>query len=224
MKKLLLLLLLISPAASFASGITFNVGGSFNFIDIMPNTGWYEGKNTKSLGGGYSIELGYLWLSKGVVISAIDIRAGFAQSFNDIEVFDGEDVYLKKGKSFRNDMMNAYGGFTYAAGRKTKNGTFLVDVLGISFGWITGKQKNTQDGTVVDFGNAYQLGIHLPLGMHYVADHGFMIGFRHKFDFAFGDSAVYDDGSLESGSVFGSRISQSTYFAYTLTFSLGHKF
>ncbi len=84
-----ILLLLLIPAVSFANGITLNVGGGWNYTTLTPNV---SGKTyselgdyiTKAIGGGYNIELGYLWHTEDKVIHAVDSRIGFAQGFNDI--------------------------------------------------------------------------------------------------------------------------------------------
>ncbi len=94
MKKSIILLALLMPVLSFAAvgehNITANIGGAFNAAFTVANdTSDWGGEEAEKdyawdseyLGGGYSVELGYLWLKQGTMVHGVDVRLGFGQNF-----------------------------------------------------------------------------------------------------------------------------------------------
>ncbi len=230
MKKLLLLSAMLIPSAFFANGLTVNVGGGLNHMTLTPNSYFGSSLKTESTGGGYNVEIGYLWqTSTGKVIQAVDSRLGFAQDFNNVKTFLGssDNVSLQGFDSWRFDTINLYIGAVYNLGAKVGNGTLLVDVLGFNFGWMKACEKRSVGSESMNFnmGNSFQLGLVLPAGVKYVFDMGLMIGFRQKLDFAFGGAPTYDAVyNITGGSSFGTRSDQFSYLAYNLALSIGYKF
>ncbi len=235
MKRLLVLLLLpvISHSFVFENNITARIGGAFNGGFIIPNditaTEEYNSE-FETLGGGYSVEVGYLWLQRGFLTQAVDARLGFGQNFGSADKAYGASI-THYPYVFNVRTMHAYVGATYTVGTMIGPGTFMVDTLGLNFGWMGAKvnysyaDSGATTETKMNYGNSFLLSVNLPLGMQYIFNNGISLGFRHRVDFAFGaEYKSKSDGSYESGSHFGTGSQQNLYIAYNLTISAGFTF
>ena len=233
-------LFLISSAHYGAVGtnnVTIGVGGNFNYTKLSRN------KNQKDLyeefiGGGFNISVGHLYLSQdlnqGSLIHGMDTKLGFGMNFSPIAKQNGKKVSLVEEQSFGFSDITFSLGTTYMMGAKVAKGRLMVDVLGINLGYLTGKTKLFLNPLIFihKTGNNFLLGINLPLGIHYIFDNGFSIGFRHRLDFAFGrertGNKFSDSGdttiSTPNGSALGTKDNQASYLAYNLTLDLAYVF
>jgi len=239
-------LLLISSGQAYASvgthNGTINVGGAFNFATTSSNapTGQEKKDSTETfLGGGFNVELGYLYLSSGTLIQGFDTRLSFGMNYDGVYQKGGNPVNFPKSMSQSLDTMYFQVGTTYQLGTVLGKGRILVDVLGLNLGIISLKdvlnQKvaETESTIIQKGGNAFLIGINLPLGTQYIFDNGFTLGFRHRLDFALGGERSGLGGEsngttttifYDKGSQFGTHNNQKSYLAYNLTFSLGYVF
>ena len=235
-----LVLFLISSAHYGAVGtnnVTIGVGGNFNYTKLSRN------KNQKDLyeefiGGGFNISVGHLYLSQdlsqGSLIHGMDTKLGFTMNFSPIAKQGGNKVDLIEGQSFGFSDITFSLGTTYMLGAKVAKGRLMVDVLGINLGYLTGKTRLFLNPTtfIHKTGNNFLLGINLPLGIRYIFDNGFSIGFSHRLDFAFGKGRTENrfsylgDTTISTpdGSALGTKDNQASYLAYNLTLDIAYVF
>ncbi len=228
MKKLMLFLTLLIPTLVFAEmpagthHFTLNAGGTFGASFFKSD---YDGYTPRLFGGGYTFELGYMYLIEDYSFSgmslAIDGRFSFGQTFSPTTNFTGYGISESTGHM---TTTHFYVGATFALGVPLYKGSLLVDVLGINLGCISGQILVNDLSGNVDLGNAFLLSATLPLGLQYVFDTGLMVGFRQRLDFAFGVSPEYKNGSVDSGGWFGTGSEQSFYMAYNITVTVGYAF
>ncbi len=229
MKKSLLLLAIFIPAVASANEHTFtaNVGGGFNASFFFPyNTTNYNDValnqyESESLGGGFNIEMGYIWMSSGALIHALDSRLGFGQNYSTIYQIDKGSL-KKYDEEYKLESTFAYVGTTYSLGRKHENITYLVDIIGVNLGWI--QSTLSIDGSLYNMGSNLLVSANLPGGTSFIFDEGLSLSFRHRLDFAFGGEPTWGTHGIDSGSYFGSGSDQTGYLAYNLTVSVGYSF
>ncbi len=223
MKKSLLLLALFIPVIASASEHNFSVhvGGNVNtlYLNVGEEFGLAETRADMT-GGGYTVELGYLWKTGGTLLYALDTRLGFGQNFDaftDIETALGT---VQPGGYFQSIFL--YLGTTFALGTKIGEGTLLVDALGINLGWINTELR--YDSEYYKLGNSFLFSLILPAGIQYIFDMGLVLGLRQRLDFAVGGKPTWGTHGIDSGSYFGSASDQTGYIAYNLTVSVGYSF
>lgn len=217
-----------------------SVGGGLNYSTKTPNIP-NNAKSSASLGGGYIIELGYLYLhDTDNFVHGVDTRASFGQNFNKMTSLSGEKVdenFLDIIGVSAFDLNSLYFqvGSTYQFGFRRNGGRLMLDILGLNLGYFSGDTKTTYKTGVTHkdmFGNHFLLGINLPLGINYIFDNGLMLGFRHRLDFTFSNEKVgakitgtdHTVTTPEKGGSFGIHDTQSSYIAYNLAFSIGYVF
>ena len=240
----ILLLSIFFTASAYASIGTHNglvsIGGGLGYNSTTNNTlnplaGVANGAGY--VGGGYTIELGYLYLKDAnSFIHGVDTRLSFGQHFNSQTTADGEKIELPEGVKSSFDTTFFQVGTTYQIGLKTGPGRLMIDIFGLNLGYLSANINSSSTGAGMTFesknkmGNNFLLGFNLPLGINYIMDNGLMIGFRHRIDMAFG--AEYgmlesSDGttiSPDKGSRLGFADNQAQYLAYNLTFNIGYAF
>ena len=213
--------------------VTVNIGGAFNTSIALPNVGVDNStdQSNKAIGGGYAIEVGYLYLNPGELIQGVDTRAGFGQNFDELEKFNGASVTDRRLKAYL-DSTFFYISSTYQLGNKSPSGFFLADIIGLSFGYMGGKTYiSLGGGGDVDkdqkspIGDHFLIGINLPLGLHFISSAGFMIGFRHRVEFAVSPNPEYDYlGKVRKGGIYGTHDSQETFVSYNIHIAVGFVF
>ena len=220
------------------NNVTIGVGGNFNYTKLSRN------KNQKDLyeefiGGGFSISLGHLYLSEdlsqGSLIHGMDTKLTFAMNFSPIAKQGGKKVELIEGHSFGFNDITVSLGTTYMIGTKVDKGRLMVDIVGLNLGYLTGATKLFLNPTTIihKTGNNFLLGIDLPLGIRYIFDNGFSIGFSHRLDFAFGKdrtgNTISESGNTttstpNNGSSLGTKENQASYLAYNLSLDIAFVF
>lgn len=217
---------------------TINVGGVFNYSEFTPNKGTEQEKKDgkrEYIGGGFNASLGYLYLTQGTLIHGFDTRLTFGISWNPIHKFGGESSQdaLGDGNTSRFDRKHATLGTTYLLGTRIGGGRLMMDVLGVNIGWFVARDVRTfRNGNKMHqdiYGNSFLLGLTLPLGTQYIFDNGFMVGFRHRLDFTWGENKnlIYGEDKdrtytiPDEGSFFGTSSDQNTYLGYSITISFG---
>lgn len=238
-KWLMLITMFFSTVVHAEVGVnnfTFNVGGSFNYSQWMPNIGTSQEKKDAregQIGGGFSIDLGHLYLSQGSVINGWDTRFSYGMSFDHIYKVGNSVVDLPDDIKNRFYSLTVSFGTTYIVGTKMDSGRLLVDILGLNIGYFSGAEEleTSANTTVFKKGENFLLGLTLPLGIQYIFDNGLILGYRHRLDFAFGESptrgAAVADGNkvtfpVDKGGIFGTKDSQKSFLAYNLTFTIGY--
>ncbi|MGL5956557.1 MAG: hypothetical protein ACRC0X_08170 [Brevinema sp.] len=235
---LLLLLMFVVPVYSIVgtNNMTINLGGVFNYSQIVINDDSTKRSERLSdyIGGGFNLEIGYLYLSQDSVIHAIDTRIGFGVNLDNPHT--GELIGLSEIKF---NTLHFYIGTTYGIGQIVGYGRILVDILGLNFGFFTANLIVSEqvDDEKVHFisrmGNNFLLSLNLPLGIQYIFNNGLMLGFRHRLDFAFSKlytgfkSTVRDTITTsipQDGGVFGLSKFQDSYLGYNMNFSIGYVF
>lgn len=218
---------------------TINIGGEFKYTEFSPNKGTsQERKDGKReyMGGGLNVDLGYLYLTKGTLIHGFDTRLIFA-------LINFSPLYKSGGKAAKDVLVDGKTsvfsskyltiGTTYILGSKLDRGRLMIDVLGVNIGWFTARDLRKVNGEMnwTIYGNSLLLGVNLPLGTQYIFDNGFMIGFHHRLDFAFGNEKSIHlinvannqtDDTLATDAVFGTGKNQHSYLAYNIAFSIGY--
>jgi len=244
MKNIICLAVLFLVAGDFLYGGvgrhngTINIGGEFKYTEFSPNKGTSQERKDgerEYIGGGLNVELGYLYLTKNTLIHGFDTRLSFALiNFNPLYKFGGEaakDV-LVDGKTSVFSSKYVTIGTTYILGTKIEKGRLMIDVLGLNIGWFTARDLRKVNGQMnwTIYENSFLLGVNLPLGTQYIFDNGFMVGFRHRLDFVFGDEKSIHlvniannqtSDPLATDAVFGLGKDQHTYLGYNVTVSFG---
>ncbi|MGL5956556.1 MAG: hypothetical protein ACRC0X_08165, partial [Brevinema sp.] len=127
--KILALLVVFIPVLGYAAvgqnNMTINVGGGLNYSQAT----WNEPKDvdakdrtSTALGGGFSIELGHLYLGQGSIIHAMDTRLGFGMNFDPVKTIMGQEVNLPDKTTASFNTLNVYLGTTYAVGTQVGEG------------------------------------------------------------------------------------------------------
>lgn len=142
------------------------------------------------LGWNISVDLGYQYFDiAGTSVHGMDVIGGIGYSGENIRTPNfyifagGADPFLKKIYLSLSS--------TYTAGRQLANSKFMVDILGVtsSFGNLKGTVKVTDSNKSkkqeLPAGGFWSLGLNLPLGFQFVADNGFVFGFRHSLSLLF---------------------------------------
>lgn len=215
------------------NNVTVGIGGDFNYTKLSRNKNQNE-QYEEFMGGGFNISLGHLYLSQGSLIHGMDTKLKFAMNFSPISKQGGKKVDLIDGQSFEFNDITFSLGTIYMIGTKVDKGRLMVDILGINLGYLTGETKLVLNSSTIihKTGNNFLLGIDLPLGVRYIFDNGFSIGFSHRLDFAFGKerigNKISESGntitSIPNGSALGTKYNQASYLAYNLTLDLAYVF
>lgn len=232
----------VGHARTRVNMVTLNVGGTFNYAQWSPNVGTdqFQKDNTrKYIGGGFNVELGNLSLGGTKTLHGTDTRLSFGMNFDPIYKIGDNSVNLAKGNKMDFNSLFVYISTTYVVGTILNEGRFLVDLFGFNLGYLTGElsSKVSVSGqkvtTVSKVGSHFLVGVNLPLGIQYIFKNGFILGFRHRLDFAFSTSPEIGSPKTEGdkitvpmnrGGIFGTRDSQFYYMSYNLTFSIGYAF
>lgn len=199
---------------------TINFGGAFNVMRSAVNTAVGNEFYSQALGGGFSIELGYLYLHETNIIHGLDTRASVGMNFDYYNMIAGS--HLPDVLSVRFDTIFFQVGTTYQLGLSVNKGRLLFDIIGINIGFLHAKEKiklNDESLNDYNYGNNFLLGINLPIGIQYILDNGMMIGFRHRIDLLF-------SGPLKRNAdeTFGTTETERNYIDYNININIGYAF
>ena len=214
MKKFLLIISLLLVNQGYATvkthNLTINFGGGYDYFKIQSKKksgitdGMVDASRAKYSGGGFNIELGYLYynvLDNDMVYGA-DTRVGFTATFADLTSFGGISMKTYNAKVQLNGYSGSIGS-TFQLGRiftgdqlnnsRIKSVRFMADIIGFSLGGSTLYHNNSVDKNRL--GDNFNIGFILPGGFQTVFDNGFMVGLRHKIDFVVpvGKSNLFTD-------------------------------
>lgn len=235
---------------SFHVGGAFNYQLNFDNATIVNqvvqrNPAPFRDRREEHLGGGFNVAFGHLMLKDvNDSVHGLDSRIGFGMSFDHVlskkMLTIGATANLLGSNIERRDSIRFSVGATYATGKKVENARYLFDIIGLDFGFLGFntytffRRGNFTESGSKNLGLSALVGVTLPGGMHYIYDNGFSIGYRHRLDFAFnhpspkfinGNHTSNGFGDFGTGAPspgFGAELSQRTFLAYNLTFSIGY--
>ncbi len=237
------LLMFITPITGFAEigthNFTVNVGGTFSYdmIDdngVVPSLVISPNTTDFFLGGGFNIEIGHLYIHQKYIIHALDTRVSFGLNISDLHRVDGRLVLFADGADNYIRTLHFYAGTTYAIGREIGLGQILIDIVGVNLGYLNTKEvrETSTSKEAVYSGSIFTLSGNLPLGIQYIFDNGWMLGFKHRLTFAFSGTPTIKTSTVDdvliyqptSGGLYGLFNSQAKYLSYNLTLSVGYVF
>lgn len=211
----------LSASKSIAlDSVTTDINGQPTGIDP-------DSLETKTLGGGFNIDLGYQFFSTSTtVVHGIDALIGFGMSFNKITKSLGLDT-LPPGAYVQ--ARETYGSLsaTYSVGHQFSNAKLMVDILGLNLTFGNMKLLSYYEDTKIATQKAgcyFGIGMNLPLGLQYIMNNGFLAGFRHSITFLL--PTLFQDGInfLAEKDANGKTRRTADYIDYKLNFFLGYMF
>ena len=198
-KYLLVALLLLASNVSYAKigrhNLQVNVGGGMSSLITIPVSFTSTPAPTEfNAGGGFTIELGYLFHSvrESGLVHGFDVRADFTMGFTsgDTELLlfvPGSGYSIVTGNKKTQSLLGGLA-MTYTLGRQLKSGRLMFDVMGYGMAYgsasSTSTYKELTAPTIKVSGLAMQ---YVLPGVQYMMNNGLTIGWRNKLKVNLGE-------------------------------------